>query len=122
MNTVEIQSVSDTSGKTFYRATSGAKSSVGATMEQALDALMQELEEMQFPALLVSQTFQPDIFFSASQQKRLAELMNLWRSARDKGTELESTLQKELDTLVELELEASVARVNNTFNRYLFAS
>jgi hypothetical protein len=115
MNTVEIQSVSDTSGKTFYRATSGAKSSVGATMGQALDALMQELEEMQFPALLVSQTFQPDIFFNAVQKKRLAELMDLWRGARDQGTELELTLQKELDDLVELELEASMARANSAF-------
>ncbi|WP_216349391.1 hypothetical protein [[Limnothrix rosea] IAM M-220] len=50
-------------------------------MGQALDALMQELEEVKFPALLVSQNFQPDIFFSEAQQKRLAKLMNLWRNA-----------------------------------------
>ncbi len=115
MNTVEIQSVSDANGKTFYRATSGKKSSVGETMGQALDALMQELEEIKFPALLVSQNFQPDIFFSETQQKRLAELMNLWRNARDQNTQLNPSLQQELDDLVEIELEASMARAANTF-------
>lgn len=115
MNTVEIQSLSDANGKTFYRAISGKKSSVGETMGQALDALMQELEEIKFPALLISQTFQPDIFFTEAQQKRLAELMNLWRDARDRNKQLDSLLQQELDNLVERELEASMARLTSTF-------
>lgn len=116
MNTVEIQSVSDPSGKTLYKATSGARSSIGETMGQALDALLQELEVIQFPALLVSQTFQPDIFFSAEQQKRLTKLMELWRNARDTGQELDLALKQELYALVELELEADIIRTKKLFS------
>jgi hypothetical protein len=41
-------------------------------------------------------SFFPDQFFSAKQQKRLSELMSLWRSARDLGEELSPEQQLEL--------------------------
>jgi hypothetical protein len=44
------------------------KHSVGKTAGQALDALMIQLDEIEFSALLVIQSFYPDTFFSLEQQ------------------------------------------------------
>ena len=51
-----------------------------------------------------------DWFFSAEQQQRLSDLMNLWRTARDEGHTLPQDQQAELDRLVEAELKAATAR------------
>jgi hypothetical protein len=56
------------------------------------------------------QNLRPDRFFGAAQQKRLAELMERWRLARDQGHSLPLDEQAELDALVEAELQASAAR------------
>ena len=55
-------------------------------------------------------TFINDWFFSAEQQKRLSDLMNLWRTARDRGQTISPEQQAELDSLVEAELKAATAR------------
>ncbi len=55
-------------------------------------------------------TFINDWFFSAFQQQRLSDLMNLWRTARDEGQTLPPEQQAELDSLVEAELKAATAR------------
>jgi hypothetical protein len=55
-------------------------------------------------------TFINDWFFSAEQQQRLSDLMNLWRTARDEGQTLPPEQQTELDSLVEAELKAATAR------------
>jgi hypothetical protein len=60
--------------------------------------------------LLIIQSFRPDSLFSAEQQKRLSELMELWRIARDQGQDLPPDQQAELDSLVEAELETATAR------------
>ncbi len=88
MTTVAILLISDANGEKSYRAIAGDKYSVGKTAGQALDALTAQLDEIEFNALLVIQSFRPDPFFSAEQQERLSELMNLWRLARDQGQEL----------------------------------
>lgn len=59
---------------------------------------------------MVIQSFRPDSFFSAEQQERLSELMNLWRLARDQGQRLPPEQQAELDKLVEAELRAATVR------------
>ena len=110
MTTVAILPISDASGEKSYRAIAGDKYSVGKTAGQALDALTAQLGETEFSALLVIQSFRPDSFFSAQQQKRLSELMSLWRLARDQGQALPPEQQAELDTLVEAELKAATAR------------
>lgn len=110
MTTVAILPISNANGETSYRAIAGDKSSVGKTAGQALDALTAQLDELEFRALLVIQNFRPDPFFSAEQQERLSELMNLWRLARDQGQELSPALQAELNHLVDLELQAATAR------------
>jgi hypothetical protein len=110
MTTVAILPISDSNGEKSYRAIAGNKQSIGKTAGQALDALTAQLDEIDFSALLVIQSFHPDSFFNAEQQERLAELMNLWRLARDQGQELPPKQQTELDKLVELELKAATAR------------
>lgn len=110
MTTVSILPISDTNGAKSYRAIAGNKHSVGKTAGQALDALTAQLGEIEFSALLFIQNFHPDPFFSAEQQKRLSELMSLWRLARDRGQELPAEQQTELDKLVEAELKAATAR------------
>lgn len=110
MTTVAILPISDVNGEKSYRAIAGDKHSVGKTAGQALDALTAQLGEMEFSTLLVIQNFRPDSFFSAEQQERLSELMNLWRLAREQGLELPPEQQAELNCLVEIELRAATAR------------
>ena len=110
MTTVSILPIFDADGEKTYRAIAGDKYSVGKTAGQALDALTIQLGETEFSALLVIQNFNPDPFFTAIQQKRLSELMSLWRLGRDHGLTLPPELQAELDTLVEAELKAAAAR------------
>ncbi len=110
MTTVAILPISDASGETSYRAIAGDKHSVGKTAGQALDALTVQLDEAEFSALLLIQSFRPDRFFSADQQKRLSELMSLWRLARDQEQSLLPEQQTELEGLIEAELKAATAR------------
>jgi len=110
MTTVAILPVSDASGKRSYRAIAGDKQSTGKTAGEALDALTAQLEGDEFSTLLIIQSFRPDWFFSAFQQQRLSDLMNLWRTARDQGQILSPEQQSELDSLVEAELKAATAR------------
>ncbi|MGB3205271.1 MAG: hypothetical protein WBB28_09800 [Crinalium sp.] len=110
MTTVAILPVLDSNGVKIYRAIAGDKQSTGKTAGEALDALTTQLKSDQFNTLLVIQSFRPDWFFSAEQQQRLSELMNLWRTARDIGQTLSSEQQTELNTLVEAELKAATAR------------
>ena len=53
------------------------------------------------------QSLRPDRLFNAEQQQRLAELMERWRTARDRGESLPAAEQSELDALVEVELRAA---------------
>jgi hypothetical protein len=110
MTTVSILPISSDSGEKSYRAIAGDKQWVGKTAGQALDGLTNQLGETEFRALLVIQSFHPDLFFSADRQKRLSELMSLWRVARDRGETLLMEQQTELDALVDAELRAATAR------------
>ncbi len=110
MTTIAILPISNASGEKFYRAIVGDRQSVGKTAGQALDALTIQLGETEFSALLIIQSFRPDPFFSSAQQKRLSELMYLWRTTRDRGQALPPDQQAELDNLVDAELKAATAR------------
>lgn len=110
MTTVAILPISGASGERIYRAVAGDKQSTGKTAGEALDGLTAQLEGSEFATLLIIQSFRPDWFFSAEQQQRLSELMNLWRTARDEGQTLPPEQQTELDKLVEAELKAATAR------------
>lgn len=110
MTTVAILPTVDLRGDKVYRAIAGNKQSVGKTAGQALDALTDQLDQPDFSGLLLIPGFQPDALFTADQQNRLAELMNQWRGARDRGEELPEPQQVELEDLVEAELTAATVR------------
>ena len=107
---VAILPIPTTAGDIAYHAVAGDRESHGATAGEALDALTMQLTEDEQSALVIVQSFRPDRFFDAGQQRRLTELMAQWRSARDSGTALPASAQAELETLLEAEVRASAHR------------
>ncbi|HEX6985751.1 MAG TPA: hypothetical protein VF170_10250 [Planctomycetaceae bacterium] len=93
-----------------YRAIAGTKQSLGKTAGEALDALTNQLPEEESGTLVVVQSQQPDQYFTAEQRRRLTELMDRWRAARDLSSSLPADEQAELDALADAELRASAAR------------
>ena len=110
MTRVEILPVTSENGGISFHAVAGSKQSSGNTAGEALDALTAQLSARDAGTLVVVQSFLPDQFFDASQQRRLAELMALWRTARDGRTSLPPDQQAELETLVAAETRASGLR------------
>lgn len=110
MTTVAIVPIVDAREEKAYRAVASDKRSTGKTAGQALDALTAQLDQAEVGGLLFIQGFQPDAWFTAAQQERLAELMGEWRAARDRGEGLSPDRQAELDRLVEAELAAARRR------------
>lgn len=113
MQAISISTVADTNGDRLYRAVMGDRSSMGKTLGEALDALTVKIGSSDINGFLVLQSCQPDRFFNAEQQQRLAELMARWRTARDQGAMLPSEQQAELDALIELELYATAERARS---------
>ena len=95
-----------------YRAICGNHEATGQTPGQALDTLEAELatEPALGETLVILQRFRPDDIFTAAQQQRLRELMDLFQAAIAQGSHLDPTLQAELESLVEAELEANIQR------------
>ncbi len=110
MTKVAILPVPTESGDISYCAIAGDKQTKGKTAGEALDAMTAQLSEDGDGTLVIVQNRRPDRFFSTVQQKRLSELMELWRIARDKGDYLSKKEQAELEALVEAELLASAKR------------
>src|SRR5436309_751190 len=94
-----------------YRAVAGDKESTGRTAGEALDALASQLADDEGGTLVIVQNHKADQFFSAAQQERLAELIGL----RDAGT-LSSSKEKELESLVESELNGARRRAEALLN------
>lgn len=110
MTTIAILPVVTGDGSVTYCGAAGGKRSEGSTIGEALDALAAQLPEPQGHLLVIVQSLRPDRFFDAQQQRRLGELMDVWRKARDRGTTLAPTEQAELDGLIEAELSGSAGR------------
>jgi hypothetical protein len=110
MTQVAILPIPLENGAVAYRAVAGNKHSEGATIGQAIDALSAQLSADEAGALVIVQSFQPDRFFTAEQQRRLGELMDRWRKARDAGKELPADELAELHALVDAELRGAAAR------------
>jgi hypothetical protein len=110
MTRVAILPIPTERGDVSYCAMAGDKQTQGKTAGEALDALTAQLPEDEAGTLIIFQSWRPDRFFGASQQQRLAELMEHWRMARDKGDSLEPDEQSELEAMVEAELHASADR------------
>jgi hypothetical protein len=110
MQTISIGTIATTNGERMYRAALGDWESTGKTAGAALDALTVEMGNEEINGFLLLQNHQPDRFFTAEQQQRLAELMSIWRTARDRGDTLPAEQQAELDDLIEAELYATAER------------
>ena len=92
-------------GKTFS-AISGKNKSFGKTVGEAIDALTKQIPDEPNPVIYI-QDFQPDEFFTAQQQTRLAELM---QKLRDTELELSVEEKSELENLINVELDGSAKR------------
>ena len=108
--TVTILPVPSEEGKFSFCAVSGGKSSPGRTPGEALDAISAQLSDEQDGTLVVVQSFRPDRYFSAAQQRRLAELMGRWSLAGQQGGRLTDSEQAELEALIEMEVRAAGQR------------
>lgn len=93
-----------------YRAVAGCRQSVGKTPGEALDAITAQLGSDETGTLIVVQNQRPDAFFTSEQRRRLDELMDQWRTARDVGTNWTLSEQAELESLVAAELDAAKRR------------
>jgi hypothetical protein len=110
MTSIAILPVPGKQGGVAFEAVAGTQRSEGRTAGEALDALTAQFPEDTGSTVVVVQYGRPDRFFTAAQQQRLAELMERWRSARDRGEVLEEAEQAELDALIDAELAGSGAR------------
>jgi hypothetical protein len=108
-----IETIANPNGDLVYRAAMGDRQSTGKTAGAALDALTVQIGSQEINGFLLIQNHQPDQFFTAQQQQRLAELMSIWRTATDRGDLLQSEQQLELDNLIEAELYATAERAKS---------
>lgn len=88
-----------------FRAIAGKKESIGRTAGEALDALTTQLDETETGTLVIIQNRRPDMFFNASQQKRLTSLLE-----KRKTNMLSAAEETELENLVETELNGARRR------------
>jgi hypothetical protein len=110
MTRIAILPIPTEQGALSYHAIAGVKHAEGKTAGEALDALTAQLSTDEASTLVIVQNLRPDHFFNATQQQRLAALMERWRTAREQGNTLPVNEQTELEALVEAELQASAAR------------
>jgi hypothetical protein len=104
MESISIISVPREEGDQFC-AVSGTHQSFGRTMGEALDALTREIGSIGSAALILIQKREPDQFFTLEQHERMQELL-----ARREALSHEE--RAELESLVDAELDATVARTN----------
>lgn len=110
MTTIAILPEKTGENGTTYRAVAGKMLSRGRTAGEALDALATQLSEDEDSMLVIVQSANDDRFFTATQQERLSQLVERWRQARDAGNSLPADQQAELESLVEVELQAAKKR------------
>lgn len=116
MTAISITSVHVVPGEVVWRAVAGEKRSQGKTMGEALDALTQQLAlDAADGASVIFSKKQPDQFFTAAQQQRLATLMVQWRAARGTGQSLSLDESRELEALIAAEVEGAGNRVPSCF-------
>ena len=115
MTTISIIPERPLPGEIIWRAVAGDKRSQGKTMGEALDALANQLALDATEARVIMGEKQPDHFFTATQQQRLATLMSQWRKAREAGQSLPLHEQNELEALIEAEVEGAERRAEHAW-------
>jgi hypothetical protein len=107
MTTITILPEKDNS----YRAVAGDKQSTGRTAGEALDALTSQLADEEGQSFIVIPKPKADQFFNATQQQRLGELIQL-----RKQDSLSAEEEKELERLIEAELDGAKRRAESLLN------
>ena len=103
MPSIAIRTEHNEAGAPRFRAIAGNRQSVGRTMGEALDALTADWgDDIQETAVFI-QRFQPDAYFTAAQYCRMQELLT-------RRAMLTVEERVELETLIDAELDATVAR------------
>lgn len=110
MPTITITPEGDSQDAVLYRAKANGRQALGRTAGEALDGLSTHLAAHEGTTVVLVQKLGGDEFFKAAQIERLSELMARWHSARDAGAPFPPAEQQELETLIELEFEASARR------------
>ncbi len=113
MTTISILGIPDDAGILSYEAVCGDRSGSGKTPGEALDAVASQLCELKSNTLVVLQNNIPDTFFDEQQRNRLAELMDLWRHAKENDEELPKELLAELEGLAQAEVWAAGERAKS---------
>ena len=117
MTTVQIlQESVQPSGQMRYRAIHRNRQAAGATPGAALDALEDMLPD-DAGTVVILQKFKTDAHFGTEQQARLAELMSQLHTARSQGHDLAKQEMAELETLVDLELQATALRAEEIYSQ-----
>ena len=103
---ITIRTENNEVGAPRFRAIAGSRQSVGRTMGEALDALTADWgDNIQETAVLI-QRFQPDAYFTTAQYCRMQELLT-------RRATLTAAERAELETLIDAELDATVARTES---------
>ena len=89
-----------------FRAVSGEKEGLGATPQEALDALIAGLPSDFGTPIVILPFNRGDVFFTQAQQDRLLEL-------KTRQSLLTDAEDQELDNLIEAAFNASVARMQS---------
>jgi hypothetical protein len=106
MTAIAVRSEDRESGEHRFRAIAGNRQSVGRTMGEALDALMADCgDDVQETAVLI-QRFRPDAYFTEAQVQRMQDLLA-------RRATLTREERKELEALIDAELDATVARTDS---------
>ena len=103
MTPIAIRTENTEADEPRFRAIAGNRQSVGRTRGEALDALTADWGyDIQETTVLI-QRFQPDEYFTAAQYCRMQELLA-------RRATLAAEERAELETLIDAELDATVAR------------
>ena len=106
MPSIAIRTENSDVGTPQFRAVAGNRQSVGRTMGEALDALTADWgDDIQETAVFI-QRFQPDAYFTAAQCCRMQELLA-------RRATLTAEERAELETLIDTELDATIARTES---------
>jgi hypothetical protein len=100
---VSVRTEGRDSGELWFRAFSGNRQSVGRTMGEALDALVADWGDDLEEAAVLIHRFRPDRHFTEAQYRRMEDLLA-------RRTALTAGERAELESLIDAELEGTVAR------------
>src|SRR5712691_3871219 len=106
MTSIAMRTENSQAGAPRFRAVAGNRQSVGRTMGEALDALTADWDDDILETAVFIQRLQPDAYFTAAQYHRMQELLT-------RRATLTAEEHVELETLIDAELDATVARTES---------